>query len=254
MKKPPLPRGSKLPLWQRVIIIAFIVIFALSSVAGAMASLFTRNKSKQLTPEEITQQIDGSYQAQADQLSALIETNPEDDESLLKLSDTYREWGASLSSFAVNDDARLHANEILQKAMSSYDTYLSRHDEPNVALDRAYCQFLLGEGGAATDAAQAIANAHPDNARAWAMVGMMQESRGNTQEARTAYERAVQADPDNTQSIRDSAQQRIDEIDNQANQPQQNVSAGQGVSGLMADATGASSGAATAAPETATTN
>ena len=84
-------KPGELSTFQKTVIIIFVVVFALSTLAGALASVFqSQNSSTQtITADD----IDASYEGTVADLEAKVEADPEDTESLLSLAQSCSSWG-----------------------------------------------------------------------------------------------------------------------------------------------------------------
>ena len=216
-------RGSKkrerkpgeLSRFQKVVIVLFIVVFALSTLAGALASVFQGQQSQtaEQAQDDVTiESLDADYQPVVSDLEAKVAENAEDTASLLALGRYYFSWGASVAQLAQIDSETSHANELLGKAVEYYDRYLELEDSDAARVDRALCLYYEGDTSAALSDLEALTQSSPDYAPAWANLGMLYEVRGDSEDAKSAYQKAIELDPNDEYSAKTFAEQRLDAI------------------------------------------
>lgn len=209
-------KPGELSRFQKIVIVAFIVIFALSTLAGALASVVqtqTSEESSEETQETSVETIDGNYEGIVADLESKVAENAEDKASLLSLGRYCFSWGANVSAHAATDEETAHANELFDKAIGYYDQYLALEDSPAARVDRALCQYYKGDAEAAATELTEVTTNSPDYAPGWANLGMLYESQGLNDDARAAYEKASELDPDNEYGAYSYAQQRISAMD-----------------------------------------
>lgn len=212
-------KPGELSRFQKIVIVAFIVIFALSTLAGALASVVqteTAEDASEESQETTVATIDENYEGIVQDLESKVAENAEDKASLLSLGRYCFSWGANVSSLATTDEETAHANELFDKAIGYYDQYLALEDSPAARVDRALCQYYKGDTEAAATELSEITTASPDYAPAWANLGMLYETQGRTDEARAAYEKASELDPNDEYGAYSYAQQRISALDEAA--------------------------------------
>ena len=125
------------------------------------------------------------------------------------------DWGVAALNHATYDDDRAHATELLEQAIGYYDEYLADNAGAKSALvDRAICVFYTGDHASAIAALEDLTqNVDPGFAPAWANLGMFYENDGRTDDARQAYETAIEAAGDaDAYGVRDYAQGRLDAL------------------------------------------
>ncbi|MBM6817449.1 tetratricopeptide repeat protein [Olsenella uli] len=216
-------RGSKkrerkpgeLSRFQKVVIVLFICVFALSTLAGALASVFQgqQTQAEGQSQEDVTiESLDEDYQPVISDLEAKVAENAEDTASLLALGRYYFSWGASVAQLAQIDSETSHANELLGKAVEYYDKYLALEDSDAARVDRALCFYYEGDTTTALNDLEQITQSSPDYAPAWANLGMLYEVRGDTDNAKSAYQKAAELDPNDDYSAKSFAEQRLDAI------------------------------------------
>ena len=194
---------------QKAVIIVFIVIFALSTLAGALATVF---QSSNQSVEYDVDYVDSQYEPVVDELESKVEADPSDTDSLLSLAQSCQSWGQMVEMLAQNDDERAHGTELLERARGYYDQCLEQGESPDARTGRAMCSYYLGDTDGALADLQSVTQSSPDYAQAWADLGMLYEVQGSDDEAIAAYEQAVANDPDDEAGAKSYAQGRLDEL------------------------------------------
>lgn len=203
-------KPGELSRFQKVVIIIFIVIFAGSTLAGALASVVQSQNSQN---QELTvETMDESYEGTVADLEAKVAGNPDDTDSLLSLAQNCSSWGTSVLMLATTDDEVTHGNELLEKAVGYYDDYLEHEDSSSVRVSRALCLYYQGKTDEAATALEEVTTDYPDYAPGWYSLGALYEGQGKTDEAKAAYEKAVELDPDDEEGVKSSAESRLEAL------------------------------------------
>ena len=203
-------KPGELSRFQKVVIIIFIVIFAGSTLAGALASVVQSQNSQN---QELTvETMDESYEGTVADLEAKVAENPDDTDSLLSLAQNCSSWGTSVLMLATTDDEVAHGNELLEKAVGYYDDYLEHEDSSSVRVSRALCLYYQGKTDEAATALEEVTTDYPDYAPGWYSLGALYEGQGKTDEAKAAYEKAVELDPDDEEGVKSSAESRLEAL------------------------------------------
>lgn len=208
-----------------VIALAIVAALAIFVVAGGFAgapagsgdvSAVSAGASDGATSDDDTMEsVDAQYGTAAQALLAQLEADPTNPTTLLNVANGYFDWGVAALNHASDDDGRAHANELLNQAVGYYDDYLADNPEAKSAMvDRAICVFYAGDTDAAIASLESLVNETDAGfAPAWANLGMFYESEGRTEEARHAYETAIEAAGDaDAYGVRDYAQGRLDAL------------------------------------------
>lgn len=151
-----------------------------------------------------------------DALETKLSSDSQNLATLLNLGKDYMAWGVTVRYSGSTDASTSHANELLEKAISYYDQYLALKDSGAVRVDRALCQYYEEETSEATVALEQLTQDMPDYGPAWANLGMLYESAGNSDQAREAYQKAQEADADDEYGAKTYATQRISAMDSAA--------------------------------------
>ena len=201
-------RPGELSTFQKVVIVLFIAVFALSTLAGALASVFQSSQ----TVEYNVDYVDSQYTDYVADLESQLEEDPENAETLLATARACSSWGTSVMMLAATDDEASHGTELVQRAIGYYDRYLALDNASDARVERAMCEYYLGDAETATADLEAVTADDPEYAPAWYDLGLLYEGQGLTDEARAAYQKAVELDPDDEQGVGTNAQSRIDAL------------------------------------------
>ena len=163
---------------------------------------------------DAVESIDAQYGTAAQSLRAQYEADPSNPSALLNLANGYFDWGVALRNHAADDDTAARARDLLAQAVDYYDTYLA--DNPgakSATVDRAICVFYTGDTEGAIAALEALVAEDPSFAPAWANLGMFYESADRTDDARDAYQKAIDAaGDDDAYNVKSYAQERLDAL------------------------------------------
>lgn len=211
-------RGTdRLTRGQKVVVVVFIVIFAFSTLAGALAAIApgANSDATDETQEETTTvaSVDEQYEGFVSGLEAKLAENAEDKATLLSLGKYYAAWASGVRDAATTDDETSHANELFDKAVGYYDQYLELEDSNAVRVSRALCLYEKGDVDGARAALEELTAAVGDYGPAWMNLGKIYEELGDTEAALAAYEKAVEADADDEYGAKSYAEQRISALE-----------------------------------------
>lgn len=156
--------------------------------------------------------VDERYSATADTLKAKVEADATDKASLINLANTYYTWGSALANYATSDEQVAHETEVFQNAITYYDQYLALEDASAAHVNRALCQFYIGDANSAITALQEFCANNDSYAPAWANLGMMYYACGESSMALDAYNKALAVDPDDEYGLKSSIETQINTI------------------------------------------
>ncbi len=158
--------------------------------------------------------IDAQYGTAAQALREQYDADPSNPSALLNLANGYFDWGVAVRSHATTDEDAERARELLGDAIGYYDTYLADNpDAKSVTVDRAICVFYTGDTAGAIAALEQLTQQDAGFAPAWANLGMFYEAAGRTDDARQAYETAIEAAGDgDAYNVKSYAQERLDAL------------------------------------------
>lgn len=183
------------------------------STSDANADSTADSTSDSSSTTDYVAQIDDDYSQLTADLESKLAGDPQNLAYLLNLGKDYMSWGVQVSYFGSTDANTSHANELLEKAIGYFDQYLELNDASAVRVDRALCQFYEGETGDAQTALEQLTQDDPDYGPAWANLGMVYQARGDSDSARSAYEQAIAADPDDEYGAKSYGEQGIKSLD-----------------------------------------
>ncbi len=136
--------------------------------------------------------------------------------TLLNLGQKYMTWGVSVTYVATTDASTSHANELLEKARAYYAEYLAIKDSNAVKVDRALCKYYEEDTTAATAELEALTTEAPDYGPAWANLGVLYEAASRTDDAKAAYNKAIETDASDEYGAKSYAETRISSIESAA--------------------------------------
>ncbi len=136
--------------------------------------------------------------------------------TLLNLGQKYMTWGVSVTYVATTDASTSHANELLEKARAYYAEYLAIKDSNAVKVDRALCKYYEEDTTAATAELEALTAEAPDYGPAWANLGVLYEAASRTDDAKAAYNKAIETDASDEYGAKSYAETRISSIESAA--------------------------------------
>lgn len=211
---------------------AAIVIVALVIVAGIAVAVFSGafSPAPQAASSDASavvgtesgasdgdalEEIDAQYGTATSSLLSQYEADPSNPSALLDVANGYFDWGVAAMNHAADDEDSAHATELLNDAIGYYDTYLEANPEAKaVVVDRAICRFYTGDTDTAIADLEALTSDSADSfAPAWANLGMFYEATGRVDDARNAYEAAIDAAGDaDAYNVKSYAQERLDAL------------------------------------------
>ena len=210
---------------------AFAVIMALSMMLPSLSYIFGNGADQaaeeQAAKEQAAKQeeqeseaeeqesatgidlVDANYAAVVDPLEAKLSENPEDLATILSLGNDYMAWASEASVYASDDAGSAHVTELYDKAIGYFDQYLGINDSAVVKSNRAMCHLYKGDADAALQQLQDVTSETPDYGPAWVNIGIIKEYQGDTDAAKEAYQKAVEADPNDEYGAKSQADRRL---------------------------------------------
>lgn len=248
--------GRNMSTGMRIIVGVFAVVMALSMMLPSLAPIFAGNDSSSQTDEqadeantdektdEQTEEAKPDEAKPADsELDKTIATVPENDTlknlaeqnktkvdkfgkrleedpnnlaALLNLGQTYMNWGYSARYSSSTDEETAYSEALVKKAMEYFDRYLALRASDAVSVQRALCNYYVGNTDEAVSSLTKLCEEKPDYAMGWANLGMLYEQQYDQSKALEAYAKAVETDPNDEYGAKSYAEQRIQSI-NSAN-------------------------------------
>lgn len=210
-------RPGELSRFQKGVIILFIAVFALSTLAGAFASMVQTNQSNSQKTITSVADLDETYQPLVDNLEEKVAADASDKDSLKALGGYYSQWGIYVRTLGTTDEDTSHANDLFEKAIAAYDSYLELEDSDEVRVSRALAQYYEGRTSEAQSALEELTEKSPDYAPAWANLGLIYEATSATEEAKAAYQKAIETDSDDEAGAKSYAEKRLSAIEEAEN-------------------------------------
>ena len=207
-------RGPLMTIAVAVFSITMVVAMLLPSL-----SLIFGGTQKDQTPKTVAE-ADAQYQPQADELNKKLEANDKDLDALSTLGFTYYAWAGQVEQLSYSSistgsedattalaDNQAHAQELYRNARDAFDRYLAIQDDARVHEARIMCSYYLNEDGAVDEMAAYAEQS--GSATAWADLGMMRMGAGESELAKEAFNKAVEADPNDAQGAKSYAEQYL---------------------------------------------
>lgn len=185
---------------------------AASTEAATTEDAATTEASTEDAMQEYIDTVDERYSATVDTLKAKVEADATDKASIINLANTYYTWGTSVTNYATSDAQQEHVQELLQNAITYYDQYLALEDSNAVHVNRALCQYYLGDINSSIHALEDFCETVADYAPAWANLGMMYTSAGENDLALSAYNKALTVDPNDEYGLKSSIESQIETL------------------------------------------
>lgn len=236
----------------KVAVGVFAVIMALSMMLPSLAPIFAGNNDaadeQEETSENQTTAQDENATAEGEEeeaedltagvpdnetLQSLAQTNAEkvapfktrlkknskDLAALLNLGNAYMNWGYSATYSSSTDEEKEYAKGLLEQAIDYYDQYLKLNDAKSVRVDRALCQYYMGQNDEAIQALEKLAEDNPDYPLVWANLGMLYEQQGDSEKASEAYHKAVETDEKDEYGAKSYANSRLISLNSKVSSP-----------------------------------
>lgn len=208
-----------------VIMVGSILLPSLSAIVSGMRASSSSSDSSQdaasaateaATTSSYMDQLDSRYSSTASALESKLESNPDDAATLINLANNYLTWGDMARNYATTDDDQAHVKDLLEKAEGYYDRYLENNDANAAHVNRALCQYYLGDTDGAIAALDQFCQGVGDYAPAWANLGMIYGDAGETDKATDAYNKALEVDPDDTCGMKSFVTSKLQSITSSA--------------------------------------
>lgn len=202
-----------------IIMVGSILLPSLSAIISGMQASSSSSSTDDATTtttaattNSYMDQLDSRYSSTASSLESKLESNPDDAATLINLANTYLTWGDTAQNYASTDEEKAHVTELLQKAEGYFDEYLKNNDANAAHVNRALCQYYLGDVSDAVSALEDFVAKVADYAPAWANLGMMYQEQGNTDQAEDAYNKALEVDPNDETGMKSCVTSQLQSI------------------------------------------
>ncbi len=128
------------------------------------------------------------------QLLAAMYSDPEDADDIYSLADIYYEWATGVLQGTIESEST--SDELFELAAEQFEAYLETTSDSDAQVYLAMCYYYLDDFETANDTLVAATETDPENAMAWARLGMVQVVLGDTDAAKESYNQAIELDPD----------------------------------------------------------
>ncbi|WP_322151964.1 tetratricopeptide repeat protein [Paratractidigestivibacter sp.] len=222
-------KADNLGIGAKFVIALFALLMAFSLVLPMLSSVLSSTKSTSTSTDTTTdtssesaddseekaevEKADDKYGALVSSLEEKYASDSTNLATLLNLGKDYMAWGAYVRYYGSTDSDTTHANELLDKAVTYYDEYLAQRESSAVRVDKALCAYYQEDGTSALNQLKALTESAPDYGPAWANLGLVYESSGDTDSAKEAYAKAEEADPNDEYGAKTYAEQRLSSLD-----------------------------------------
>ena len=215
--------------FQKVVIVLFAVILVLSmclpffsscsmTSGSSSTSDDASSASTSSTTASTTADIQASYASLLASLKEKVAADASNTTAIVSLGNNYMDLGMALlsaSDVAENEGA---AAEALNEAISYYDLYLLAvpADDSNVnpvTVDRIVCLYYAGEEETAIAELEAFTEAEPDYLMGWYNLGAFYYMQADYENAKAAYNKVIELDPEGENSATLYAQIYLSLID-----------------------------------------
>ncbi len=168
--------------------VILIAAFAVPSVSSLAACSISTSSQEDSTGDE-------TYQALAESAEATIAENPDDTSAVLNLAGIYYEWAMGVLQGTITSDYT--SDELFALAAEEYEAYLSDGTvDADASTDLAMCLYYTGDYETAREVLETAVESTPDNAMAWARLGMIRNVLEDDDGAIEAFNTAMELDPD----------------------------------------------------------
>ena len=251
--------GRKMSTGTKIVVGIFAVVMALSMMLPSLAPIFAGSMQKNSSSEQAGQeQKDGqsdseatkteenkdenakmpatelaervpdneniktstnTYAKKAEKYEKRLATDPKNLAALLNAGQTYMNWGYGISYSATADAEKSYVNDVLKKAIEYFDSYLALNDAKSVKVDRALCKSSMGDTDAAIKDLEAMSAEDPTFPLVWANLGMLYQTKSDSEKATEAYQKAVETDPNDEYGAKSYANQQIISLNSKVSSP-----------------------------------
>lgn len=212
-------------LFMKIVIIIFAVILVLSlclpffSSCSATPST-TQDDSAQSdssTEASTVAEIQAQYASLIESLEGKLADDPDNLTHLASLGNNYMDEGVDMKSASDAADNEETIAEVFSKAVGYYDDYLEAAAAGDadadsvsaVTVDRAVCLFYSGEEDQAIADLSSFLEETDDYVMGWYNLGAFYSQQGDNDQAKEAFNKVIELDPDNESGIVSYAQLQL---------------------------------------------
>lgn len=216
-KLPPMPKKQRRKrTGKEIAVIVVSVIMVVSILLPSFSQIFSTGSSSSSYPTSFDDATD-IYSPEVEEYKEALDKNANDQAAMLNLANAYYQWGIYATSYADGDDQTTEATELLKNAQDTYTSYLDAvgsldsDDAKTAAINRAYCYYYEGDTDKALELLAQVAD-ETNYAQAWANLGMMYENQGDTSQAESAYQKAIDASGDDDASVKSYCESQLSSL------------------------------------------
>lgn len=248
-------------LFMKIVIIFFAVVLVVSLCLPFFSGCTQRSSStsnddaqdsaqSDSTSSNTVSGVEAQYSTLISSLTEKLEGDPDSLAYLANLGNAYMNSGLAMMAASDADSFAEKVEASFASAVGYYDRYLEIASDGSdaadqesintVSLKKALCQYDMGDTEQAVKAVEDLVADQPDYAMGWYELGTLYEQEGDSEKAREAYNKAVEADGDASSMASLNAQFRLMVLD--AVEAQQQEGSSDGSADEASDAEAASSG------------
>lgn len=212
-------------LFMKIVIIIFAVILVLSlclpffSSCSATPSTTQDDSAQSDSSSEASTvaEIQAQYASLIESLEGKLADDPDNLTHLASLGNNYMDEGVDMKSASDAADNEETIAEVFSKAVGYYDDYLEAAAAGDadadsvsaVTVDRAVCLFYSGEEDQAIADLSSFLEATDDYVMGWYNLGAFYSQQGDNDQAKEAFNKVIELDPDNESGIVSYAQLQL---------------------------------------------
>lgn len=212
-------------LFMKIVIIIFAVILVLSLCLPFFSSCSATPSTTQddgaqsdsSTEASTVAEIQAQYASLIESLEGKLADDPDNLTHLASLGNNYMDEGVDMKSASDAADNEETIAEVFSKAVGYYDDYLEAAAAGDadadsvsaVTVDRAVCLFYSGEEDQAIADLSSFLEETDDYVMGWYNLGAFYSQQGDNDQAKEAFNKVIELDPDNESGIVSYAQLQL---------------------------------------------
>ena len=212
-------------LFMKIVIIIFAVILVLSLCLPFFSSCSATPSTTQddgaqsdsSTEASTVAEIQAQYASLIESLEGKLADDPDNLTHLASLGNNYMDEGVDMKSASDAADTEETIAEVFSKAVGYYDDYLEAAAAGDadadsvsaVTVDRAVCLFYSGEEDQAIADLSSFLEGTDDYVMGWYNLGAFYSQQGDNDQAKEAFNKVIELDPDNESGIMSYAQLQL---------------------------------------------
>ncbi len=212
-------------LFMKIVIIIFAVILVLSLCLPFFSSCSATPSTTQddgaqsdsSTEASTVAEIQAQYASLIESLEGKLADDPDNLTHLASLGNNYMDEGVDMKSASDAADNEETIAEVFSKAVGYYDDYLEAAAAGDadadsvsaVTVDRAVCLFYSGEEDQAIADLSSFLEGTDDYVMGWYNLGAFYSQQGDNDQAKEAFNKVIELDPDNESGVVSYAQLQL---------------------------------------------